>query len=91
MLYDISLLRRLLAERSENVFDLINWTVSVSAHFLEPEGSRRCGLLVGTLLLLEDLLIHQVVIVHVQGQVISCDEEHVDHGISVDVCESEEV
>jgi hypothetical protein len=91
LLYEISLLRRLLAERSEYIFDLINWTVSVGAHFLEPEGSWRCGLLVRALLLLEDLLIHQVVIVHVQRQVISCDEEHVYHGISINVSEGEQV
>jgi hypothetical protein len=91
LLHDISLLRRLLAEGSEYVFDLIHWTISVSAHFFEPELSLRCGLLARTLLLLEDLLIRQVVIVNVQRQVISCDEEHVYHGISVYVCEGEQV
>ena len=91
MLDDISLLRRLLAEGSEYVFDFIHRTVSVGAYFLEPEGCRRCSLLARALLLLEDLLIRQVVIVDVQRQVISCDEKHVYHGISVDVCEGEQV
>jgi hypothetical protein len=61
---DISLIIGL-AERCENVFYLINWTIGVRANFFKSECCLLNCLRILALLLLDDLVIQQMIVVYV--------------------------